>query len=102
MQEDKCCYHSESTLQNFVTFSQKLQTENRELSDFVRFCDHKMVFEIDSCVVTICVILDESTGLIPYICCEVIAKFKLLPFFGLIPFFQLISSVTVITAVSTP
>jgi len=43
--------HSESTLQSFATFSQKPQTENRKLSDFCAFlCDHKMVFDIDSCV----------------------------------------------------
>jgi len=35
--------HSESTLQSFVTFSQKPQTENHKLSDFCAFlCDHKM------------------------------------------------------------
>jgi len=57
-----------------VTFSQKPQTENRKLSDFVRFCAITRWFlKLTVAVVTICVILDESTGLIP---CEVIAKFK--------------------------
>jgi len=70
-------FHSESTLQTFVTFSQKPQTENRKLSDFVRFCAITRWFlKLTVPFVTICVILDESTGLIPCFSCEVIAKFK--------------------------
>jgi len=69
--------HSESTLQSFVTFSQKPQTENHKLSDFVRFCAITRWFlKLTVAFMKICVILDKSTGLIPCYFCEVVAKFK--------------------------
>jgi len=69
--------HSESTLQSFVTFSQKPQTENRKLSVFVCFCAITRWFlKLTVAFVTICVILDESTGLIPcYLLWSDCAKF---------------------------
>jgi len=82
--------HSESTLQTFVTFSQKAQTENRKLSDFVCFVRSQDGFwNWQLCLWQFVLFLMNPQAWFSVICCEVIAKFKLLRFFSLIPFFKI-------------